>query len=227
MKGVIYQITNLKNNKFYIGSTNNFKIRKQKHLWDLKNNKHVNKHLQNSYNKYGENVFEFKILLECDNIKEKEQEFLDNLDFTKSYNISRNSVGGDIIKSFPIDKQIEIYKKLSDSMKGKTPINTIKINIEGIEYYSYNEASRKLNIPVVTIRYRCNSLNIKYKNWNIIGKEKNINEMYEEGQKVGHIIICENLEFSSYSKAAKYFNLSITALQNRVKSKNYPEYYKK
>ena len=34
------------------------------------------------------------------NIKETEQEFLDNLDFTKSYNISPNSVGGDVIKTF-------------------------------------------------------------------------------------------------------------------------------
>lgn len=227
MKGVIYQITNLKNNKFYIGSTNNFKIRKRKHLWDLRNNKHVNKHLQNSYNKYGEESFEFKILVECENIKEKEQEFLDNLDFTKSYNISRNPVGGDMIKTLPKEKQLEIYKKLSESMKGKVPTNTLKININGVEYYSYAEASRELKIPVVTIRYRCKSLNLKYKNWNIVGNEKNVNEMYEEGQKVGHVIMCENLEFSSYSKAARHFNISITALQNRVKSKNYPNYYKK
>ena len=227
MKGIIYQITNLKNNKFYIGSTNNYKIRKRKHLWDLRNNKHVNNHLQNSYNKYGEEFFEFKILIECEDIKEKEQEFLDNLDFTKAYNISNKAVGGDIIKTFPLERQKEIYNKLSESMKGKLPINILKIKIENVEYISMSEASRMLNIHLTTIKHRCNSLNIKYKDWNIVGKEKDVNKMYKEGQKVGHIVMCENLEFSSYAEAARFFNLSITALQNRVKSNNYSNYYKK
>ncbi len=227
MKGVVYQITNLKNNKFYIGSTSEFKVRKRKHLWDLRNNKHVNSYLQNSYNKYGEEFFEFKILIECEDIKEKEQEFLDNLDFTKAYNISNKAVGGDMIKTFSLERQKEIYNKLSESMKGKLPANTLKIKIEDIEYISITDASRILNIHITTIKHRCNSLNLKYKDWNIIGKEKDIDKMYKEGQKVGHIVMCEDSEFSSYAEAARFFNLSITALQNRVKSNNYPNYYKK
>ena len=70
-------------------------------------------------------------------------------------------------------------------------------------------------------------INSKFKNWNIIGEEKDKNELYKEGTNQGHIIICENEEFPSYSEAARYYNMSITAIQNRVKSKNYPKFYKK
>jgi group I intron endonuclease len=227
MKGYIYKITNLNTNKFYIGSTVDFKTRKNQHLWHLRANKHVNKYLQNSYNKHGEKVFEFKIIAVVENIKETEQEFLDNLDFTKSYNISPNSVGGDVIKTFSKEKQKEIYNKIRKSRLGKLPGNAISININGEIFKSFNKASIALNLPITTIRYRCKSLNSKFKNWNIIGREKDKNEMYKEGNKNGHIIICEQKEFPSYAEAARYYNISITAIQNRVKSKNYPQFYKK
>ena len=224
MKGYIYKIVNTVNNKFYLGSTNNYKIRFRKHKYDLKNQKHVNKHLQNAWNKYGEEVFNFEIIGTFENLKETEQEFLDNLDFNKVYNISPNANGGDIIKTFPKYKQKEIYKKIANASKGRKPGNSIKINIEGTEYSSYNEAFRILNIPVVTIRYRCLSKNIKYKHWNIVGKEKTY--FVKEGDSQGHRIICENKEFPSYAEAARYYNMSITAIQNRVKSKNYPDFFK-
>ena len=227
MKGYIYKITNLNTNKYYIGSTVDFKTRKKQHLWHLRANKHVNKHLQSSYNKHGEEFFEFKIIAEVNNIKETEQEFLDNLDFTKSYNISPNSVGGDVIKTFSKERQKEIYKKISEAAKGRLPGNAISVNINGEVFNSFNKASIALDLPVVTIRYRCNSLNIKFKDWNIIGKEKDVNKMYKEGVINGHIIICEQKEFPSYAEAARYYNMSLTAIQNRVKSKNYPKFYKK
>jgi group I intron endonuclease len=62
----IYQITNVKNGKFYIGSAKDFSIRKTNHFCRFKNNLHHSKQMQNAYNKYGENIFEFKILLICD-----------------------------------------------------------------------------------------------------------------------------------------------------------------
>lgn len=63
----IYTITNLFNNKMYVGSTGvNFKYRFNNHIKALKLNKHKNKHLQTSWNKYGENNFKFEILEECD-----------------------------------------------------------------------------------------------------------------------------------------------------------------
>jgi group I intron endonuclease len=67
----VYCIFNKINNKFYIGSTSvkskypsmsGFNYRWRTHKCLLKNNKHHNKHLQNSWNKYGESNFVFKVL---------------------------------------------------------------------------------------------------------------------------------------------------------------------
>lgn len=61
MKGYIYHIENLVNGKKYIGQTDNFERRKKKHLSKLKQNNHINKKLQNAWNKYGENEFHFRV----------------------------------------------------------------------------------------------------------------------------------------------------------------------
>jgi len=61
-KSGIYRIINLVNNKMYVGSSVNLKSRKYKHFKDLLDNKHGNKHLQSSYNKYGEENFKFEII---------------------------------------------------------------------------------------------------------------------------------------------------------------------
>lgn len=58
----IYQIKNVVNNKFYIGSSNNIPIRWRQHKNHLNKNKHYNKYLQNSWNKYGQENFKFEII---------------------------------------------------------------------------------------------------------------------------------------------------------------------
>lgn len=60
--GLVYCITNLINEKKYIGQTTKFKNRKNEHLYKLENDIHENKHLQNSYNKYGKDNFVFTII---------------------------------------------------------------------------------------------------------------------------------------------------------------------
>jgi len=54
MRGAIYQIYNKETGKRYIGSTKNYQNRKKSHLFELSNNKHCNKYLLNSWNKYKE-----------------------------------------------------------------------------------------------------------------------------------------------------------------------------
>jgi group I intron endonuclease len=58
----IYKIINVVTNDFYVGSSNKFAVRKREHWRQLRNNKHHNKHLQNSWNKYGESSFIFVIV---------------------------------------------------------------------------------------------------------------------------------------------------------------------
>lgn len=82
----VYKITNLITNKAYIGSTTRgFNIRFSQHLNYLSKNKHVNKRLQRSFNKYGKDMFIFEIIERCDKAYciEREQYWID---LFKSYN---------------------------------------------------------------------------------------------------------------------------------------------
>lgn len=58
----IYKITNLINNKVYIGSSIAINQRWSKHRQHLKENKHHNDHLQKAWNLYGQEQFQFEII---------------------------------------------------------------------------------------------------------------------------------------------------------------------
>lgn len=76
----IYRILNKTNGRFYMGSTEeSFTERWREHKWRLCSNTHHNPSLQAAWNKYGENIFEFQIVLLCDpdNCLHYEQLFLD------------------------------------------------------------------------------------------------------------------------------------------------------
>lgn len=56
----IYFIKNIENGMSYVGQTKeNYLRRFWHHQWSLRNNKHCNAYLQNAWNKYGEDAFEF------------------------------------------------------------------------------------------------------------------------------------------------------------------------
>ena len=85
----IYCIENITNHKTYIGSSKNIYQRLLKHFALLRHNKHQNAHLQNAWNKYGEDSFRWFILELCDSkeLTEKEQYCIDL--FGAEYNITR------------------------------------------------------------------------------------------------------------------------------------------
>ena len=61
----IYKIVNELNNKMYIGQSINIYERWRHHKIQLRHDKHHNSHLQNAWNKYGEQNFQFVIIEEC------------------------------------------------------------------------------------------------------------------------------------------------------------------
>lgn len=89
----VYKITNTVNGKFYIGSSNNIKNRWRQHKSSLNDGNHGNVHLQNAWNKYGGQNFEFEILEECDQKDqfEREQFYLNELNpfDDNGYNVVR------------------------------------------------------------------------------------------------------------------------------------------
>jgi len=90
--GFIYQIINLKNGKFYIGSTINTTSRWRTHLRKLRANTHHCSHLQASWTKHGESAFSFNTIKSCpvDQLNALEQELLDKHHGTKScYNTAK------------------------------------------------------------------------------------------------------------------------------------------
>lgn len=58
---VIYKIRNVVNGKFYVGSTTNTRERFRNHRKMLRGNRHHCRHLQASWNKYGEDCFKFEV----------------------------------------------------------------------------------------------------------------------------------------------------------------------
>lgn len=118
MEAGVYLISNNVNGKCYVGSTIHLDRRRLEHFSSLANNKHPNRHLQNAYNKYGVNAFEFEILetiLIDDNIKKtllsREQFWIDNL--KPEYNIL--PVAG---SSLGYRHTEETKKKISQSTTG-------------------------------------------------------------------------------------------------------------
>lgn len=59
----------------------------------------------------------------------------------------------------------ETKRKLSEQRKGIKPTNSRPVMIDGVEYESVTEASRRLNVVPGTIIHRIKSKNVKYKDY--------------------------------------------------------------
>jgi group I intron endonuclease len=59
---VIYKITNMVNDKYYIGSAQSFEKRKWQHINDMRRGVHKNPRLQAAWNKYGPDAFVFEVI---------------------------------------------------------------------------------------------------------------------------------------------------------------------
>lgn len=87
-------ITNLINDKKYIGQAHDITWRWSHHRCDLNNNQHHNSHLQSAWNLYGAENFKFSIIEETDESKldEREKYWIEYYDSYRSgYN---NDIGG-------------------------------------------------------------------------------------------------------------------------------------
>lgn len=116
----IYAITNIENKKVYTGSTIcKLKKRWQEHRSMLRNNKHHSRHLQNSWNKYGESSFVISILEKIqrkENMLEREQYWLDfykSWDINIGYNISKSAYAPMVERNHTEEAKRKISKHFS------------------------------------------------------------------------------------------------------------------
>lgn len=116
----IYMIQNKVNGKRYIGQSVDIEKRWREHKSELNRGYHINKHLQNSWNKYKEDNFEFTVIWECDEsqLNTMEVDYITKLktyDPKVGYNKTYGGEGGRHTE--------ETKKKLSESLKGRTSPN--------------------------------------------------------------------------------------------------------
>lgn len=114
----IYKIINKINGKFYIGSSIDIKSRFYNHKSQLNKNIHDNQHLQNAWNKYKKDNFDFIIIKLCEssNLIVEEQKELDiwvNKD--ECYNLSPSAD----VPMRGIPRSDEVKQKISLNQKGK------------------------------------------------------------------------------------------------------------
>ena len=154
----IYKITNLANNKVYIGQSVDIENRWRQHIQELNNNAHINKHLQSSWNKYGSQNFSFSVICECneDKLTELEQYWIDmygGINSKLNYNnreagnkgrLSQDSINkckesAKKVKHNPLSESTKI--KISEALKGRPCPNKGYKHTEEIKKY-IGECSR-------------------------------------------------------------------------------------
>ena len=184
MKSGIYKITNLKNGKFYIGSSKDIEFRWSEHKKHLNGNYHINKKLQNAWNFYGKENFEFTIieLINDFGLLVKEQFYLDMFKPHMKeigYNINPSAYGGDTITNNPNKEQI---------IKNMTVANNVghmhgKKHSDEAKERQRDRAVGRYTLEWFVDKYGVESGTLKYKERNNKLANRNINYSYDNGLK--------------------------------------------
>lgn len=115
MNSGIYALVNRRNEKMYIGRSIDLHKRKTTHLWNLKNNRHPNIHLQRAWN--NGDRFDFIVIEECPEEKCNEREiyWISHFDtFKNGYN---QCEGGEATVGYHFTE--EAKRKISQKSKGR------------------------------------------------------------------------------------------------------------
>jgi len=168
-KSGVYKITNLINNKIYIGCSKNISSRYRSHICNLKQGKSECRILQKAIIKYGFINFSFEVIEVCDNYYEREIVLLQEL--KPEYNIViETKIRREISKE---SRQLMSIKRkdIPSPLKGisnpnykRTKKYTVLYNNE--EYNSVQELADYLTVSVQSI-YQASKNNTLIKGYNI------------------------------------------------------------
>lgn len=188
----IYKIENIKNNKKYIGLTNNIARRRARHFTDLKCNRHDNSFLQKEYNLYGKEAFTFEIVF-AENVSEKiignkEKEYIAYYDsYRNGYNQNEGgnfgaSNGGSHLNQsdiFNILSAIEFMTRPGQILADIYQVSrtTISRIARGINHNQYKEEYDNLSLED-----RENIYQIFCESYNLIEKRANSSKLHNKRQ---------------------------------------------
>jgi predicted GIY-YIG superfamily endonuclease len=177
----IYCITNIVNNKIYIGSSKNIYHRLKRHYSELKRGTHANKYLQNSYLKHGSFNFKVSIIEETtiDNLQKLEQYYIDTL--KPDYNITI-----EVIRNTP---SLESRLKISNTLKEQKRLGTLK--------YPTHDDKKK---PVVIYDLNCNCIG-NYESERSAAKQL---EILYPGLKNSQSVVNSSVNLKGRRKVSRY-----------------------
>ncbi|MBT2697025.1 GIY-YIG nuclease family protein [Bacillus sp. ISL-40] len=210
----IYKITCTVTRKFYIGSAVNICMRWSTHLCDLRKNQHMNKYLQNSFNKYGEESFKFEIIesiLSKEMLVEREQFWLDEL---KPYD---RKIGFNILKVAGSCLGKKLKETTKDKLKRVLNKPVLQFDLDGnliALHISAKEAKRQFGFSTARI-YNCANRKIeKYKGfiWIYESEKHSLQERIQSIKISQRTIVQYNLD----GVLIKEWNCSISKIAEQL-----------
>jgi len=231
-KSGIYKITNIVNNKFYIGSAVNIERRFKLHSYMLRYNKHYNKKLQNSFNKYGKDNFKIEVVSICppEYCTKLEQWFINTQKPEFNLSPTANSTLGCKLKS---RITIDIIKALNLFVEGygvpdiSKMLNITHSKIRDLIYrdYTARDIKKEINFSHPTERRKVTVLNNKHQK--LTEKEIiNIANLYNQGNSPSKIAetynninlkstIAKIARGATYKQYSHLFNENINYYKNK------------
>ena len=198
--GYIYSILNKVNGKIYVGQTiQRFNKRKSKHINQLRNQKHYSNHLQNAWNKYGEDAFDFNVIEICSNesLNSNEEWWIDYFDSEnplRGYNLQS---GGK--SNFTVSD--ETRRKQSEALKGYVHSPESRKNMsEGRRGIKFSKSHRE-NLS------KSKSLNKNTTGYYRVFKD--CDSRYSQGFRYVY-------KWSEYGKKKKFTSVSLDRLKEKV-----------
>jgi group I intron endonuclease len=212
----IYKITNLINNKVYIGQSKNIYKR-----WYMEQHSktHVNIHLYNSFKKYGIDKFKFEVVYETYDLNKWEKFFIFwNQSNIIGYNMTKGGEGGGVIGfKFTEDSKNKMRKTKNDpnyikyitnKLRTEYPYGKKVICIEtGAIYRSIRAAEREINGGGGLALALKHGWKYKGYTWEYIDKKYNNQLLKTTCCKPVKCIETEKI-FKSITEAAKYYNIT-------------------
>ncbi len=147
MSSGVYIILNILDGRYYVGSSKNIQTRWGDHRRDLNNGVHHNPRLQNTWSKYGKEIFEFHIIISMEGREKllRYEQILLDIGFSNDalYNIALCAASSMQGRSNPHTP--EWNQKISDSNKGKQHTQETKqiLRMRALEWYKTHEGPFK------------------------------------------------------------------------------------